>query len=115
MLFFGMEIIYFSNIVRVYFNFCLNRFQLKTLTPQTPNVPSVRASTRRNRYKKETTQLVTVNKHEKKKSICEKNVILEPPLGARPATPLIIPTTIVGLSIRVCMFEYVRLVSGTSS
>ena len=78
-------------------------------------MPSVRASTRRNSYKKETNQLVTVEKHEEEKSICGKNVILEPPLAARPATPLIIPTTILGLSIRVCVFEYVRLVSGFSS
>jgi len=37
---------------------CLNSCRLKTSTPQTPNVPSVRASARRNRYKKDTDQIV---------------------------------------------------------
>jgi len=37
------------------------------------------------------------------------------PLAARPATPLMTLTTDSGLVIRVSMFEYVRLVTVTSS
>jgi hypothetical protein len=38
------------------------------------------------------------------------------PLAERPTTPLMTPpNTDLGLSIRVSMFEYVRLVTGTSS
>jgi len=60
-------------------NYCLNSCRLKNSTPlghKRPNVPSVRASARRIRYKKETTQSVEKLSNLKTRSICEKNWFL---------------------------------------